>query len=580
MKQDNDKKFKIFSYGKVIPLLYLLAIVLMAVIVIFNILMRNPKTVSFGLGGFETMNTHWLTSQGEEFKISEIDKLRSNSSDSISIYYQLSDKVAEHQSLVFRSKNCFVKVLVDDRVLYETEAVSAPFYNHSPGTRWNVVNLSPEDAGKKLELKITQAYQDGRAKVDNFYIGDRAAITLHIIQSKAFGFIVSLTIFFVGILFIATWMILNWKRTPRDNSLLWLASFSLIASIWALLETNLFQLFSQNLELIQVTDNMMLVLGGIPLYMYMDSVFHVFRLRTVRILCMLDMAYVLIATALQMLGIKDYHQTLNGAIITYSLTVIILIGCLIHQRKDPAALALPESRFFSTLQRLGVCSLGLGLMADLIRYLSSDVLDRAFCIRIGLLGFLLFFGAGNILQMIQLVQKGLEADFISQLAYQDGLTGFGNRTAYIEKLDHVAHAHKGEPFAFVMFDINNLKWVNDNYGHQAGDALILHCTDLIQQAFPPQWSLYRIGGDEFVALMAGSLAPNACETASAHLLSCIQEFNEAQHFICPIAIAHGTALISNITAERITLAEKEADLKMYNNKYELKAHQKNKGTLQ
>ena len=78
--------------------------------------------------------------------------------------------------------------------------------------------------------------------------------------------------------------------------------------------------------------------------------------------------------------------------------------------------------------------LGLGLLGDLLRYLTADVIDRAFIIRIGLLLFIVFFGSGNIYQMIVLVQRGREAEFISKLAYSDGLTGLGNRTAYIERL--------------------------------------------------------------------------------------------------------------------------------------------------
>lgn len=81
--------------------------------------------------------------------------------------------------------------------------------------------------------------------------------------------------------------------------------------------------------------------------------------------------------------------------------------------------------------------------------------------RVGFLGFIICLGAGNIYHMVLLVQKGREAEFISHLAYEDGLTKTGNRTAYLEQRQKLISTCKDEELAYVMFDINNLKEVND-----------------------------------------------------------------------------------------------------------------------
>ena len=82
-------------------------------------------------------------------------------------------------------------------------------------------------------------------------------------------------------------------------------------------------------------DDMMLVIGGMPLYLYLDSTFGVFRYRFVRWLCGLDLAYLTLATASQYLGFMDYHQTLNGAVATYGIVTVILLVCVF--RRQPKA---------------------------------------------------------------------------------------------------------------------------------------------------------------------------------------------------------------------------------------------------
>ena len=86
---------------------------------------------------------------------------------------------------------------------------------------------------------------------------------------------------------------------------------------------------------------------------------------------------------------------------------------------------------------------------------------------------------------------------ISKEAYMDNLTKVGNVAAF--KRDAVDI--EGE-YGLVMFDLNNLKRVNDTYGHEKGDVYIKGCCRLICEQYKHS-SMYRIGGDEFVVLLKG-----------------------------------------------------------------------------
>ena len=89
--------------------------------------------------------------------------------------------------------------------------------------------------------------------------------------------------------------------------------------------------------------------------------------------------------------------------------------------------------------------------------------------------------------------------------YTDPLTGAGSKLAYMEDceaLQRRIHSGEAKEFAVVVFDLNNLKEINDNEGHYAGDVCIYNACLLINKFFGSS-PVYRIGGDEFVAVLTG-----------------------------------------------------------------------------
>ncbi|MBR6101073.1 MAG: diguanylate cyclase [Ruminococcus sp.] len=93
---------------------------------------------------------------------------------------------------------------------------------------------------------------------------------------------------------------------------------------------------------------------------------------------------------------------------------------------------------------------------------------------------------------------------ISKEAYKDSLTSVGNKAAYSRKVEELKKEIAGgdTQLAIVMVDINELKKINDNYGHNAGDLYIKGCCHIICEVFKHS-PVYRIGGDEFVVIVRG-----------------------------------------------------------------------------
>ena len=93
-----------------------------------------------------------------------------------------------------------------------------------------------------------------------------------------------------------------------------------------------------------------------------------------------------------------------------------------------------------------------------------------------------------------------------QKAYKDGLTGVKNKLAYLEALADLEQSLEDgtlKEFGVVVFDLNGLKTINDTLGHEAGDQYIKDACRLIcvQYNHSP---VFRVGGDEFVAILKGS----------------------------------------------------------------------------
>ena len=161
-----------------------------------------------------------------------------------------------------------------------------------------------------------------------------------------------------------------------------------------------------------------------------------------------------------------------------------------------------------------------------------------------------------------------ELGTVRKLAKTDPLTGVKNKLAYQEyeiQINEQIARGEAEPFALVVCDLNDLKHVNDTYGHKAGDEYIRSgCRQICEQfAHSP---VFRIGGDEFVALLMG-----ADYAARAELMA---EMDRRAIENCSRADAVVSAgLAEFVQNQDVTLRSvfERADQQMYRRKRELKA---------
>ena len=142
------------------------------------------------------------------------------------------------------------------------------------------------------------------------------------------------------------------------------------------------------------------------------------------------------------------------------------------------------------------------------------------------------------------------------LAYTDNLTGVNNNTAYIHDIEKLVEQDK--KFAIFIIDVNGLKIVNDTFGHDKGNELIVTVARCISEVFGGEF-VYRIGGDEFVAIKTNT-NDNKCENLRELLK---QKFLQNKEII-KYSAAVGYSIYK--AKENFEQVFKEADSKMYEDK--------------
>ena len=146
-----------------------------------------------------------------------------------------------------------------------------------------------------------------------------------------------------------------------------------------------------------------------------------------------------------------------------------------------------------------------------------------------------------------------EAIYLSKMSFSDTLTSVMNRNAYERKIKSL-YANK-KSLSVIVADVNGLKIANDNFGHQAGDRLIIETAKSFANIFGVE-NVYRVGGDEFLTILGGYT-----KLEIDHDLKLVKEYLKSQD----VSASIGYSYINKYDGEFNNLLE-IADKLMYKDK--------------
>ena len=156
------------------------------------------------------------------------------------------------------------------------------------------------------------------------------------------------------------------------------------------------------------------------------------------------------------------------------------------------------------------------------------------------------------------------------LAYTDSLTGTSNRNAYVENLKKLNKSiSEGKAhFTLAVFDINGLKNANDTFSHEHGDLLIITASEVLRDVIGTE-NIFRIGGDEFVAIVDESQEGMQIEELFQKIDSCIHEKNRSITELsskAPLSLSKGAACFIKTDDFDVRTVFRRADEAMYADK--------------
>ncbi|TWX73512.1 EAL domain-containing protein [Colwellia sp. C1TZA3] len=153
-------------------------------------------------------------------------------------------------------------------------------------------------------------------------------------------------------------------------------------------------------------------------------------------------------------------------------------------------------------------------------------------------------GPGNLVTVRDITERKEAELGLMHLAHTDQLTGLANRTAlYDSFMREVATAKRtGKYIAVMMLDLDKFKLINDTYGHEAGDRLLMECAQRIKDSLRETDIAARLGGDEFVVMATNLDTADSAAAVAEKITKRMQDPFVIVNNNCSITLSCGVAI--------------------------------------
>lgn len=167
------------------------------------------------------------------------------------------------------------------------------------------------------------------------------------------------------------------------------------------------------------------------------------------------------------------------------------------------------------------------------------------------------------------IERKRTEQYLARLAHYDQLTDIPNRILFRDRLEHLIHLANRDKtsFALMFIDLNGFKQVNDNFGHDTGDALIRICAERLSDCMRRSDSVARIGGDEFTLLLSHIESHTDAAHIAEKIIEVLETPSDINGYEIVVGCSIGIALFPHAGRDAESLL-KNADMAMYKAKQE------------
>lgn len=425
---------------------------------------------------------------------------------------------------------------------------------------WHFLSIPEGSSGKEITLEMVSPTRAFSGTLNELYAGEGIDLISQVVRENALKIILSILFLILGVFMLILSAFVN---NLEDNRLIYLGGFAVIFSVWLFTESKVMQLFTGNRFILGGLSYMVIPLIAVAYVLFLkESVLQKYKSVMV-VLAILFFVNLVGNILLQIFGILSFISSMAVTVVLVSIMIVSSMVLMIIEWKKYGNLQA-KTMIMSSFIPAGF------LLAEVSIFLLGRYEMTGSLTGIGILLFFLQISYFTFRSVDKAIQSERESEFLKKMAYVDILTGMGNRAAFEKCVDGLRRKHSGKQFRLAMMDINNLKYINDHFGHKEGDAAIRKCAEAMKKYLLPYGDCFRLGGDEFAAILY-----DLDEETYEHLIRCMREEIHGVENNHPyrVDIAVGSNVYLEERFSDFSSFIHETDLRMYENKRKVKENQ-------
>lgn len=400
------------------------------------------------------------------------------------------------------------------------------------------------------------------------YVGSTDAIIRNLFFSNAYITVITITMIMLGFFVLLVGIITRNQEYSYKQKLLMLGLFLLITGIWCVTDSPLVQYLLGYSNVNMYADFFIFMFLLAPFLGYVKSINGMDKYKSLNYILLVSFCNCIVQTVLALLNISTYIKMVP---VTHLLIVVGVVASIfllymeykIHKNRE----------VFLCLRAFAIA--GIFSVFSIIMYFMKPELFYQNLFQTGLLLFILVLLWNIVSEFIESLKYKAEANIYKQLAEVDKLTNLKNRRGFDLKISEIEkNIEKYDNALLIFVDVNGLKRINDTYGHTKGDETIMAVAGCIEGAYKNHGFCYRIGGDEFCAIIENPLFSEQDTISFAE--NEVENYNKELTNDCHFSVAIGCSFLrdDNGTMKTIAMWKEEADCKMYEDKKKKKFQEK------
>lgn len=358
-------------------------------------------------------------------------------------------------------------------------------YRHSAGSRYYIVQLPKIKIGDEIKIDIWQEQELYQGNLKEILLGSESSIYLEVILTHGLSFGFSILLFMLGLVSIA---INIWARKKIQSGpmTLFLGLTTIACAFWLVSENPILTMLIPNQPLKNTITFLSVMIVPIPLIIYAENTNAFSSNCMTRLFTLMFTINAVLTFALQYFNILDFTYSVTSYhILVFAFLPYVCYKVITYLKKK----AIKRKILFISTSLILIVG---GTITLIILYINREVrIEPVQFATILLIGIVITDNIHYIFESLTIAER---ERIFELMATKDYATGAFSRNAYLKQIN--TFKEEEDFMGIILVDLDNLKYINDNYGHIMGDEFINLGYKIMTKVFSDK--IYRIGGDEFI----------------------------------------------------------------------------------